>query len=333
MIYFFFHFKASIRDSIKSWATEQNWVYTSLHTIHHRHGSSTTQSGLLGALWWGKGEFFCPKHSYRCPHFPLLLLSNQPSYFLFPKVLICGHWLKCLISKLCLGTPVTTLFFTSRREPKWKLQSATRSVCLPILQLDRLASPNQSNIIPVSTPATAVHIPSLGQKGGWTSDSPLEINTLKKVMCLAERHTCLSAAASIIKTALGYKSLLFLTLTKHSLCLYLPHPWGKSVMELQKYRKYLVESTRKETTLSRNTVNWTAVKCKKQANAVPDAGRIGRCHGALTDFLAKSQPSVREGAAAAHQQELWLPARPGLWTRSLSAVQCRWPSKLHPLPT
>lgn len=127
-------------------------MYTSLRTIHHRHGSSTTQSGLLGALWRGKGEVLS-KHSYICPHFPFLLLSNQPSYFLFPKVLICGHWLKCLISKLCLGTPVTTLFFTFRGEPKWKLQSATRSICPPILQLNRLANPNPQ-------PKSTKHYPS-----------------------------------------------------------------------------------------------------------------------------------------------------------------------------
>lgn len=116
-------------------------MYTSLHTIHHRHGSSTMQSGLLGALWQGKGEVLS-KHSYSCPHFPLLLFSNQPHSFSFPKVLICGHWLKCLISKLCLGASVLTLFFTFRREPKWKLQPATRSFCLPIPQLVRLANPN-----------------------------------------------------------------------------------------------------------------------------------------------------------------------------------------------
>lgn len=82
------------------------------------------------------------------------------------------------------------------------------------------------------------------------SDSPLEINTLKKIVCLAERPACLSAGAYTIKTALGDKSLLFLILAKHSLCLYLPHAWGKTIKELWKNRKFLAENTRKKSTLS-----------------------------------------------------------------------------------
>lgn len=93
-----------------------------------------------------------------------------------------------------------------------------------------------------------------GEKGEGMSDSPLEINTLKKIVCLAERPACLSAASCTIKTALGYKSLLYFILAKYSLCLYLPHPWGKTIMELWKYRKYLAENIRKKMTLSTNTI-------------------------------------------------------------------------------
>lgn len=94
-----------------------------------------------------------------------------------------------------------------------------------------------------------------GEKGGGMSDSPLKISSLNKIIRFAERLAYLSAAAWTIKTALGYKSLLFLTLAKHALCLYLPHPWGKAIMAVWKYRKYLAKNIRKQIMLSTNMVN------------------------------------------------------------------------------
>lgn len=94
-----------------------------------------------------------------------------------------------------------------------------------------------------------------GEKGGGMSDSPLEINTLKKITHLEERPACLSAAACTMKTALDYMSLLFLIFAKHSLCLYLPSSLVKNNHGIMEIHKYLAENTGKKTTLSRNTVN------------------------------------------------------------------------------
>lgn len=85
-----------------------------------------------------------------------------------------------------------------------KATYATRSICLPVLQLTRLAnhshSSNQLNSIPVLYSGyCSSHSFMEAKKGGWMSHPPLEINTLGKKLCPEERLTCLSAAAFIIK--------------------------------------------------------------------------------------------------------------------------------------
>lgn len=205
-----------MKDGIKMLSYWREGAFTTLDTTSLTHGSSTMQSSLLQALGLGKGKGL-PERSRSHPHFPPFLLSNQPGSFLFLKISICHGWWKCLISNLCLGTLVPSLLFRLRWEPKWKLPPAVVPlfaynycswwICqkTPTGQIDQIISQFPLQLLQFM----ALHRDEIGE---GKSDFPLEINTLKKIVCLAERLVCLSAAVCTIKTPFGYKSLLFIIL-------------------------------------------------------------------------------------------------------------------------